>query len=405
MVAATALALAVVGIRGGTTPAGATPPGTVSNSAYAPGATTIAGTGAPGYGGDGGVAVAARLDAPAGVAVDSSGDLFVADAGNCRVREVPAASGGSFGHQVRAGHIVTVAGGACGAGGNQPPTAVAVDTAGDLFIAFGTGDRVDELPARSGRSLGRGVTAGKLAVVAAGPLDDPSGLAIDPTGDLFIADTGNCRLRMVASSTGTRFGMAVAEGGVYTVAGTGICGSDGDGGPATQAQLWDPGALATDAAGDVFVADQGNRTIRVLTSHAGTFYGVALGADHLGAVAGEGSYGPYLVDGISAIGETGELNFPTGIAVAADGDLYIADGAMHAIRLVPSAPTTLLGKPARADDMYIAAGALSVGILHNRTEWIQTHMLDPTGLALSPGGQLVYSDAQADVVRRLPAGS
>jgi hypothetical protein len=55
--------------------------------------------------------------------------------------------------------------------------------------------------------------------------------------------------------------------------------------------------------------------------------------------------------------------------------------------------------------MYIAAGALSVGILHNRTEWIQTHMLDPTGLALSPGGQLVYSDAQADVVRRLPAGS
>jgi DNA-binding beta-propeller fold protein YncE len=229
-------------------------------------------------------------------------------------------------------------------------------------------------------------------------------VTVDPSGDLFIADTANCRLRMVAASSGSRFGMTVVQGDIYTVAGTGICGSQGDGGPALGAELWDPGALAVDAGGDVLVADQGNRTIRVLTSHSGTFYGVALVADDLGTVAGEGSYGPYLVDGLSAVGETAELNFPTAIAVDAHGNLYIADGAIHAIRLVPASTTTLLGKAATADNMYTVAGAMSTDVLHSRTEWIQTRMLDPAGLALTPGGQLVYSDGQADVVRRLPAG-
>ena len=231
-------------------------------------------------------------------------------------------------------------------------------------------------------------------------------MAVDPAGDVLIADTANCRLRLVAAADGTRFGMPVVRGHIYTVAGNGICGSAGDGGPALAAELWDPGALAVDAGGDVLVADQGNRTIRLLAAASGTFYGVALAADHLGTVAGEGSYGPYLVDGLSAVGETAELNFPTAIALDRSGNLYIADGAMHAIRFVPAVTTTLLRQDRRqAGDMYTAAGAMSTGPLRNRTAWIQTRMLDPAGLALSPGGQLVYADSQADVVRELPAGT
>ena len=72
---------------------------------------------------------------------------------------------------------------------------------------------------------------------------------------------------------------------------------------------------------------------------------------------------------------------------------------------MPASTTMLLGKAATADNMYTVAGAMSTGILHNKTEWIQTRMLEPAGLALTPGGQLVYSDSQADVVRRLPAGT
>jgi hypothetical protein len=143
----------------------------------------------------------------------------------------------------------------------------------------------------------------------------------------------------------------------------------------------------------------------VLTAHAGTFYGVPLAAGALGTVAGEGSYGPYLVDGLPAVGETAEINFPTGLAVDARGNLTVADGAMHVIRMVPAVPTPLLGKTAQPDNMYTVAGAVSVGQLHDRTDWVQTPMIDPVGLALSPRGQLIYADAGADVVRQLPPGT
>jgi hypothetical protein len=140
-----------------------------------------------------------------------------------------------------------------------------------------------------------------------------------------------------------------------------------------------------------------------LTNRSGTYYGVVLAADALGTVAGEGSYGPYLADGLPAVFETAEINFPTGLAVAANGDLYIADGAMHAIRMVPQSETMLLGKAAQADAMYTAAGALSVGSLHQRTSWIETRMVDPTGLAIGADGHLIYADTGADVVRALPS--
>ncbi len=389
-------------------------------TAHGGGARTLAGTGAPGFSGDGRSALDARLDAPAGIAESRTGNLYIADAGNCRVREVPGSSGVSFGLHVRAGHIVTIAGGPCsGPKVNPAPSALAVDAAGDLFIAYGPADRVEELPARSGAAFGAPVSAGRsIAVAGTGvpgfrgdggraatsALDDPTGVAVDAAGDLLIADTANCRLRVVAATSGTRFGVAMVEGHIYTVAGDGTCGSAGDGGPALHAELWDPGALAVDPHGDVVVADQGNRTIRLLAAQAGTFYGVALATGDLGTVAGEGSYGPYLVDGLAATGETAEINFPAGVAVAANGDLFIADGAMQAIRIVPGTAGTLLGRSAQPDDMYTVAGAVSTGSLDNRTTWVQTRMLEPTGLALSTGGRLVYSDSEANVVRELPAG-
>jgi NHL repeat len=386
--------------------------------AHASGAKTVAGTGIPGFDGDGKPGADSELNAPTGIVEDASGDLFIADSGNCRVREIPAATGMSFGRRVHGGDIVTIAGGSCRDASDHAPSALAVDSAGDLFIAFGPGALVDELPARNTTAFGRSMTTGKLTVIAGtgvpgyngdgrratrSTLDDPTGVAVDAAGDVLISDTANCRLRLVAAAGGTRFGVTLVGGDIYTVAGNGICGSTGDDGPALQAELWDPGALTVDGAGDVLVADQGNRSIRELAVRSGTFFGVAIAADHLGTIAGEGSYGPFLTDGLSAVGEVGELNFPTAIALDGEGNLYIADGAMHAIRLVAATTTTLLGKTVRPDDMYIVAGALSTGPQSQRTTWIQTRMLDPTGLVVAPGDELIYSDGGADVVRELPA--
>lgn len=400
-------------------PTGARAPASAATRpASTPGPTTLAGTGGRGDGPGGVPAASARFDGPTGLAEDAAGDLFIADTGNCRVREVPARSGMSFGRHVVAGHIVTVAGGPCGGSGAHPePDALALDDAGDLFIASGPGNRVEELPGRSGESFGVRVTVGVPVTVAGtgapgfggdgGPadrseLDDPTGIAVDPQGDLLVADTANCRLRLVAASDGRRYGEAVVAGDIETVAGTTTCGSGGDGGPAAEAQLWDPGALAVDAAGDVAVADQGNRSVRLLASHSASFYGVPLSAGQLGTVAGEGSYGPYLVDGLAATSQVGETDFPTGLAFDSHGDLFIADGALHAIRLLPAADTRVLGRPVVAGDLYLAAGAESVGLFHNRTVWVRTRMVDPAGLVVSTGGGLTYVDSGANLVRHLP---
>ncbi len=400
--------------------AGASPVASGAGFVTTAGVEKVAGTGSAGYSGDGATAVDARLDAPAGIAFDPRGDLFIADAGNCRVREVPAVTGMSFGRPVRAGDIVTLVGGPCGRSAQDlAPTALAVDRNGDLVVSFGSAARVDELAAQSSGGLGKRVRAGALTPIAgtgvpgfngdghdatSSELDDPTGVAVDSSGDVLIADTANCRLRLVAARDGNRYGLALHAGDIYTVAGNGICGSAGDGGPASQAELWDPGALAVGPGDDVFIADQGNRTIRELATSSGTSYGIALGVDQLGTVAGEGSYGPYLNDGLPATGPTAELNFPSAIAVGADGSLYVADGAMHVIRLVTDATTHLYGTTLAAGVLATVAGAQLTGNLRQDTTWVRTAMNDPDGLALTGDGRLIFSDRGANVVRELSLG-
>ena len=219
-------------------------------------------------------------------------------------------------------------------------------------------------------------------------LDDPTGLAVDAAGDLLIADTANCRVRLVAASDGTRFGVPVVRGHIYTVAGNGICGSAGDGGPAPTPRSGTRGRWPWTPAGTSWWPTRATGPSGCWPPTPGTFYGVPLAADDLGTVAGEGSYGPYLVDGLPAVGETGELNFPTGIAV--DGRRRPLHRrrrhARHPAR-PRRAPTTLLGQPAQAG-RHVHGGRRHVapGSLRDGTTWIQTRLLDPAGLALSPGG-------------------
>jgi NHL repeat len=388
------------------------PPASGAGGSKTPTTANLAGTGVPGAGGDGGAATHAQLDAPSAVAVDRAGDLFVADTANCRVRAVPARTGLLFGRRVHVGEIVTVAGGSCGAA-HPEPTALAVDASGDLFVDYATAARIDELttgrvalggaPVRTGSPVTVAGTGSPGASGDGGPatkadFELPSGVATDPSGDLLVADTGNCRLRLVAATDGVHDGVSMVRGEVATVAGTGVCGSAGDGGPALAAQLWDPGALAVDPAGDVVLADQGNRTVRLLAASSGTYFGVPLSAGDLGTVAGEGSYGPYLLDGLPALGQTGELNDPSGLALGPGGGFYVSDGAMHAVRFVADASTTLFGSSVPSGAMVTVAGARPSGTLDNRVTWVRTHLSQPLGLAVASSGALVYADAGTHTV-------
>ena len=219
--------------------------------------TTVAGTGTDGFGGDSGPASAAQLNRPAGVAVDGSGNLFIADTNNHRIRKVDAE-----------GTITTVAGtrGQGFSGDSGPATAaqlngphgVAVDGSGNLFIADTNNHRIRKVNAggmiTTVAGTGTAIFSGDGRPATAAQLNGPHGVAVDGSGNLFIADTSNHRIRKVDTRRT-----------ITTVAGTGTAGFSGDSGPASDAQLNGPHGVAVDGFGNLFIADTNNHRIRLLT--------------------------------------------------------------------------------------------------------------------------------------------
>ena len=232
--------------------------------------STIAGTGERGFAGDGGPAVQAQFTYPRGIAADSDGNLFIADLSNHRIRKVDSA-----------GLISTIAGtGEPGFGGDggpavqaqlASPTGVAADGDGNLFIADLSNNRIRKVDSAGLISTIAGTGepgfAGDGGPAAQAQLASPTGVAADGTGNLFIADWRNYRIRMVDSA-----------GTITTVAGTGEQGFGGDGGPATEARLGRITGVAADGAGAVYFADWDNHRIRILTPATGPTLAAVLNA-------------------------------------------------------------------------------------------------------------------------------
>jgi NHL repeat-containing protein len=248
---------------------------------------TVAGNGDGLPSGDGGPATSAGLT-PAGMAVDAAGNLLIADTFNARV--VAASTGTFYGQPMTAGHIYTIAGtgtaGFSGDGGPATsaklgnPRAVAADAAGNLLIADTTDNRIRVVAHRTGTFYGQPMTAGHIYTLAGngkagfsgdgGPatsagLHGPGGVAVDPAGNLLIADSTNNRIRVVAHGTGTFYGQPMTAGHIYTIAGHARHGFSGDSGPATSAGLNNPTAVTMDAAGNLLIADSGDQRIRMVT--------------------------------------------------------------------------------------------------------------------------------------------
>jgi sugar lactone lactonase YvrE len=284
---------------------------------------TVAGTGVAGFSGDGGVATSAQLNRPGGVVVDSSGNIFIAEPNNNRVREVVAATG----------IIQTVAGGGLpatfsGDGGPatsaklNAPSDVVVDGSGNLFIADSVNSRIREVAAATGiiqTVAGNGTPyfSGDGGVATGAELASPKGIAADNSGNIFIADVLNDTIREVVAATGI----------IRTVAGTGSTTGGGDGGPATSAGLFYPYSVATDGSGNLFIADYGDNCIREVFAATGIIQTVAGQLAVLTKGFG-GDGGP----ATSAL-----LNTPLSVAVDRSGNLFISDSGNNRIREVVAA--------------------------------------------------------------------
>lgn len=281
--------------------------------------TTVAGTGEQGFAGDGGAAASALLDSPAGVAVDASGNIYIADTHNQRIRKVSN------------GTITTVAGtgvaGFSGDGGPagtaqlSNPTALAVDATGNLYIADTDNHRIRKISGTTITTVAgngeQGFSGDGAAAIAAG-IDSPNGVAVDTAGKIYIADTHNQRIRVVDLA-----------GNISTLAGNGSKSYGGDGGASTSALLARPRGLSVDAQGNIYVADSDNNRIRL----------IAVGGN-IATVAGNGSQG-FAGDGgpaVDAILDTPRAPAAQAAGVFAFSDTHNqlvrgvgADGVIHTI--------------------------------------------------------------------------
>jgi sugar lactone lactonase YvrE len=226
---------------------------------------TVAGHGTFGIHGNGVPATATQLGQPTGVAVDSAGNLVIALEANNKIRVVADSTGTFYGQAMTAGDIYTIAG--------------------------------DRTPGFSG-DQGKAVRA---------ELDNPYDVAVDGAGNILIADTGNQRIRVVAASTGSFYGQQMTAGDIYTIAGDGQPGFAGDGSPATAAELSGPTGLALDSAGNILIADTGNQRIRVVAASTGSFYGQQMTAGDIYTIAGPATPANLNDPGDVVVGGTGNI--------------------------------------------------------------------------------------------------
>jgi len=374
--------------------------------------TTPAGTGSFSPLGDGGVATRAGLQSACGTTVDGSGNLIIADGG--RVRAVAAATGTFYGQAMQKGDIYTIAGG----GGTSPAdgvparsaaisaNGVALDAAGNLVIAGG--NLVLVVAAKTGTFYGQAMTAGDVYIVAGGGFNglgdggpatfaevSATGVAVDATGNLVLADRGNNRIRVVAVKTGTFYGQAMTKGDIYTVVGGGTSGL-GDGGPATKARLAAPGAVALDAAGNLVIADSQNGRVRVVAAKTGTFYGQAMTAGDIYTVAGGGTSG--LGDGGPAT--SAEVS-PAGVALDTAGNLVIADS--ERVRVAAATTGTFYGRAMKAGDIYTVGGNGLTSYSGDGGAATQAQLNEPRSVTADAAGNMVIADSSNFRIRVMAA--
>jgi len=330
----------------------------------------IAGTAStPGFLGDTLPAISAELASPTGVWVDSNHNIYIVDKDNCRIRMVSAS-----------GIINTVAGLSTSqtyAGDNGKatlaslnlPNGIAFDSAGNMYIAD-TGNNVVRKVNTSGiitTVAGDNISAysGDGGPATSANLSEPTGVALDAAGNLYIADANNNCIRVVTT-----------DQNIHTVAGQ--CSYalfQGDGGPATQAKLNKPYSVAVDAYGNIYIADTENERIRKVTPD-----GI------INTIAGNGTQG--FKDGPAL---QAEFSSPAGIAVDASGSVYIADKSNFRIRkLLPSGNVVTIAGSGSPGYSGVGVAATSAALYF------------PLGVGLDPStGNVYVADSQNQVVREL----
>jgi trimeric autotransporter adhesin len=336
--------------------------------------TTVAGNGTSGFTGEGGPAVDAELSQPRGVATDSAGNFYIADTNNSVIRKVSASSTAinvvagnrTPGFDNTDGMVATSA-------ELNRPTGVAVDSSGNIYIADFLNNRVREVPVSTGiitTVAGNGTVgySGDGGPATSATLNGPFSVAVDSSGNLYIADRGNNVIRKVDASSGV----------ITTVAGNATVppGYSGDGGAATAATLNSPYGVGVDSSANIYIADTNNNVIRKVTSSSGT----------ITTIAGNGTAG---ATGSNGLATSAELNSPFGVALDSSANVYIADRTNMEVRKVT----------ASSGIITTVAGDGVAGYAGDHGSSTSAELNSPNGVAVNSSGNLYIADSGNNVIR------
>ena len=420
--------------------------------------TTIAGNGTVGNIGDSGPATSAELDfcsnsgygttCGSDIGQDSRGNQYYPEEGNNTVQMLANATSSALlpNTVLTPGHVYTVAGnGSCGDTGDASPAQFAelcnpsstvVDPSGNLLVADFS-NRVVRLvagattdPLYPGKTLvpgdiytiEGGATSACTAITCPGPstqFTNPSGIAVEPNGDLIIADMGGNVIVLLAAATSDALlpGQALIAGDVYAVAGSHSAGYGGDFGPARSSELFWPFGVAVDHSGNAYVSDTRNARIRLVaaTTSNPLLPGVTLVPGDMYTVAGNGTES-YTGDGAPAIHASIDqaINSPGdttpkygGVTVDATGNLYIPEASNQVIRLVAAAATNrfALGRSLVPGDIYTIVGTGQRGYTGGPGPASTAELFAPSAITFDPSGAFVFIDAGNAVVREVSPGA
>jgi uncharacterized protein (TIGR03437 family) len=341
--------------------------------------TRVAGTGRYGYSGDGGPATSAQFEFPDGIAVDAAGNIFVADRDADVVRKI--ASTGTISTFAGTGTI-----GSTGDGGPAAkalfsgPTGLAFDGIGNLYVADTGNSRIRMITPGGTISTvaGSGVNGngGNGGPARNAELNAPEGVTVDAAGNIYIADTFNNVVRKV-----------LPDGTISTFAGNGFAAYAGDNGPSSDASLFLPTDVAADRLGNVYIADLGTIRLRMVAN------GV------ISTIAGSAK-GVIPFDGVSAV--TTRLKGPTGVAVDANGTIYFAEGS------IGSGSNLNVGDfkiwRVTTDGIITAVAGDGLNSFSGDNGPARLAQLDtPTGMAMDGAGNLYFADSANNRVRKISA--
>lgn len=403
------------------------------------------------YIGRGGPAIGAGFDSPYGVTFDAEGNMYISSSNQYIIDMVPAHNGTYWGQAMEAGHIYTVVGdyfkalvgdvnapapsingGYSGDGGPAReawlncPSAVVFDADGNLYFADQYNHLVRMVAAIDQTKWGISMQAGNIYTIAGDPalatnsyvplenryggdggpavgakLAYPAGIALDSAGNLYIADSKNHLIRMISATNQMKWGQDMQANFIYSIAGNYVPGSNnggysGDGAAASSAQLRTPWAVMVDASDNLYIADSDNNVVRVVPATNQNLWGQEMQAGYIYTVAGDNNFNNQgdwrnIGDGMPAT--AAQLDFPSGMVLDSDGNLYIMDQQDFSIRMVSASDQMKWGIEMLKGHMYTVVGNIAVNDPYQEGGVASDVNIDyPSALAVNASGDIFVAN-------------